>query len=256
MGPQAPRASAPGTSPSTWCARCARTAGRSSSARSASRSSTCSDSRSGSRRSSTRRSSEGGVEVSYLVFVAPALLMTSTIAVASEEFTYPVMSGLQVATLLLRLQRVARSRPGRSPPGVVFGAAARMIVVAVAYTGFLYLFGAIPNVADRLAVDLHRDPRGPGVRHPAHGLRRLDRRRQGPVRARAALHLHADVPLLRHVLPARDAAALAAVDRLDLAALARDRARPLAHLRSPDRARDARRALRLPHRARPWSATC
>ena len=38
---------------------------------------------------------QGGVEVPYLVFVAPALLMTSTIAVASEEFTYPVMAGFK-----------------------------------------------------------------------------------------------------------------------------------------------------------------
>ena len=38
---------------------------------------------------------DGGIEVSYLVFVAPALLMTATIAVASEEFTYPVMAGFK-----------------------------------------------------------------------------------------------------------------------------------------------------------------
>ena len=44
---------------------------------------------------------------------------------------------------------------------------------------------------------------------------------QGPVRAGAAVRLHADVPVLRHVLPAGHAAGLAAVDRLDLAAVAR-----------------------------------
>ena len=34
-----------------------------------------------------------GTEVSYLVFVAPALLVTAAISVASEEMTYPVMAG-------------------------------------------------------------------------------------------------------------------------------------------------------------------
>ena len=65
---------------------------------------------------------DGGVEVSYLVFVAPALLMTATIAVASEEFTYPGDGRVQVAPLLLRLQRVADRRAGRSRTGVIFGA--------------------------------------------------------------------------------------------------------------------------------------
>ena len=46
-----------------------------------------------------------------------------------------------------------------------------MVVVAVAYTAFLYLFGAIPDLATGLAGDLHRDPRGARVRHPAHGVR-------------------------------------------------------------------------------------
>ena len=38
---------------------------------------------------------DDGRDVSYLVFVAPALLMTATISVASEEFTYPVMAGFK-----------------------------------------------------------------------------------------------------------------------------------------------------------------
>jgi lipooligosaccharide transport system permease protein len=72
--------------------------------------------------------------------------MTSTIAVASEEFTYPVMSGFKWRRYFYGFSASAIS-PGQIATGVVFGAAARMIVVAVAYTGFLYLFGAIPDVA-------------------------------------------------------------------------------------------------------------
>jgi lipooligosaccharide transport system permease protein len=85
----------------------------------------------------------GGVEVSYLVFVAPALLMTSTIAVASEEFTYPVMSGFKWRRYFFGFS--ASPIAGRQIAlGVVLGASARMIVVAVAYTAFLYIFGAVP----------------------------------------------------------------------------------------------------------------
>ena len=89
---------------------------------------------------------EGGVEVPYLVFVAPALLMTSTIAVASEEFTYPVMAGFKWRRYFFGFSASALS-PSQIATGVVFGATARMIVVAVAYTAFLYIFGAIPDQA-------------------------------------------------------------------------------------------------------------
>ncbi len=39
--------------------------------------------------------SDGGQEVPYLVFVAPALLMTAAISVSTEEFTFPVMAGFK-----------------------------------------------------------------------------------------------------------------------------------------------------------------
>ena len=89
---------------------------------------------------------EGGVEVPYLDFVAPALLMTSTIAVASEEFTYPVMAGFKYRRYFFGFSASALS-PSQIATGVVFGATARMIVVAVAYAAFLYIFGAIPDQA-------------------------------------------------------------------------------------------------------------
>ncbi|MGC5222344.1 ABC transporter permease [Micromonospora sp. DT81.3] len=87
-----------------------------------------------------------GQEVSYLVFVAPALLMTSAIAIASEEFTYPVMSGFKWRRYFFGFNASPLSSP-QIATGVVFGATARMAVVAVAYAGFLYLFGAIPDLS-------------------------------------------------------------------------------------------------------------
>jgi lipooligosaccharide transport system permease protein len=89
---------------------------------------------------------DGGVEVSYLFFVAPALLMTSTIAIASEEFTYPVTAGFKWRRHFFGFGASPLSS-GQITTGVIFGATARMIVVAVAYTAFLYLFGAIPDLA-------------------------------------------------------------------------------------------------------------
>ncbi len=86
---------------------------------------------------------DGGIEVSYLVFVAPALLMTSTIAVASEEFTYPVMAGFKWRRYFFGFNASPISS-AQIATGVVIGASARMVVVAVAYTAFLYIFGAVP----------------------------------------------------------------------------------------------------------------
>lgn len=88
----------------------------------------------------------GGVQVSYLVFVAPALLMSATIAVASEEFTYPVMAGFKWRRYFFGFSASPLSA-GQIAGGVIAGASARMVVTAVAYTAFLALFGAIPNLA-------------------------------------------------------------------------------------------------------------
>lgn len=89
---------------------------------------------------------DGGREVSYLVFVAPALLMTATISVASEEFTYPVMAGFKWRRYFFGFNASPLSS-SQIATGVVFGATARMVVVAVAYFAFLCLFGAVPTMA-------------------------------------------------------------------------------------------------------------
>ncbi|CDJ99244.1 ABC-2 type transporter [Microbacterium sp. C448] len=89
---------------------------------------------------------DGGREVSYLVFVAPALLMTATISVASEEFTYPVMAGFKWRRYFFGFNASPLSS-SQIATGVVLGATARMVVVAVAYFAFLCVFGAVPNLA-------------------------------------------------------------------------------------------------------------
>lgn len=89
---------------------------------------------------------ENGVEVSYLVFVAPALLMTAALSVASEEFSYPVMAGFKWRRYFFGFSASALS-PGQIAGGVVAGASARIILVVVAYYAFLWIFGAVPDPA-------------------------------------------------------------------------------------------------------------
>ncbi len=87
---------------------------------------------------------DGGIEVSYLVFVAPALLMTATISVATEEFTYPVMAGFKWRRYFFGFNASPIACRRRSRTGVVFGAAARMVVVAVGLHALPLIFGAVP----------------------------------------------------------------------------------------------------------------
>lgn len=81
-----------------------------------------------------------GQEVSYLMFVAPALLATAAIAVASEEMTYPVMAGFKWRRYFYGFNASALSSP-QIAHGVIAGAAARMLFAVAAYYLFLCLFG-------------------------------------------------------------------------------------------------------------------
>lgn len=89
---------------------------------------------------------EGDTKVSYLVFVAPALLMTAAISVASEEFSYPVMAGFKWRRYFYGFSASALS-PGQIAGGVVGGASARILFVSAAYYLFLWIFGAVPDPA-------------------------------------------------------------------------------------------------------------
>lgn len=83
-----------------------------------------------------------GESVSYLVFVAPALLATAAISVASEEMTYPVMAGFKWRRYFYGFLASPLSS-AQIAHGVIAGAAARMVFTAAAYYLFLWLFGAV-----------------------------------------------------------------------------------------------------------------
>lgn len=84
---------------------------------------------------------DGSQEVPYLLFVAPALLMTAAISVASEEFTYPVMAGFKWRRYFYGFNASPLSS-GQIANGVVMGASARMLVAVAAYCAFIWIFFA------------------------------------------------------------------------------------------------------------------
>ncbi|MFS0867817.1 ABC transporter permease [Microbacterium sp. 179-B 1A2 NHS] len=84
---------------------------------------------------------DGGQSVDYLVFVAPALLVTAAISVASEEMTYPVMAGFKWRRYFFGFNASALSSP-QIANGVILGATARMAFAVAAYYLFIWLLGA------------------------------------------------------------------------------------------------------------------
>lgn len=89
---------------------------------------------------------DDGQQVTYLMFVAPALLATATISVASEEMTYPVMAGFKWRRYFYGFNASPLSS-AQIANGVIAGAAARMIVASAAYYLIVWLlpFGAVPH---------------------------------------------------------------------------------------------------------------
>jgi lipooligosaccharide transport system permease protein len=87
-----------------------------------------------------------GVEVSYLVFVAPALLMTAAIQVASDELSYPVMDGFKWRRFYYGFNASPISS-GQIATGVLLGATSRVLVAVSGYYLFIWIFGAVPDPA-------------------------------------------------------------------------------------------------------------
>jgi lipooligosaccharide transport system permease protein len=94
---------------------------------------------------------DSGAGLPYLVFVAPALLATAGIMVASEENTYSVMSGFK--------WRRTYYGPNASPlsstqlvNGHSLGVLFRLLLTTGVYYLFLLLFGAVPEPAGWLMI--------------------------------------------------------------------------------------------------------
>jgi ABC-type multidrug transport system permease subunit len=89
--------------------------------------------------------------VSYLVFVAPALLCAAGITVATEEFTYPIMLGFKWNPVFYGMN-ASPLRPGQIIDGIVLSVLVRMLLTCLLYYLFMLLFGAVPDAAGWLAV--------------------------------------------------------------------------------------------------------
>lgn len=82
--------------------------------------------------------------VSYLVFVAPALLASAAITVASEEFTYPIMLGYKWNPTFTGMS-ASPLRPTQIVDGVIISVAVRMAVNLVLFFALILVFGAAPS---------------------------------------------------------------------------------------------------------------
>jgi lipooligosaccharide transport system permease protein len=89
--------------------------------------------------------------VSYLEFVAPALLCTAGVTVASEEFTYPVMLGFKWNPTFFGMNASPIS-PGQIIDGITLSVIARLLGTTVVYYLCMLLFGAVPSVWGWLAI--------------------------------------------------------------------------------------------------------
>lgn len=91
--------------------------------------------------------STGGVDgVSYLVFVAPALICMAAVTVASSEFTYPIMLGFKWNPFFVGMNAAPLSAR-QIMDGQVLFVAIRMTITALFYYLVMLVFGALPSAA-------------------------------------------------------------------------------------------------------------
>ncbi len=94
----------------------------------------------------------GTVEgVSYLVFVGPALLVSSIVMEASGEFTFPVMSGFKWQKHYFAAT-ASPVTPAQVALGEVVAVALRFIAETVVFWAALVLFGAVTSPASALMI--------------------------------------------------------------------------------------------------------
>ncbi len=79
--------------------------------------------------------------VSYLTFVAPALMVSTVMMGAATETTYPVMSGFKWQRLYYGASATPVS-PGQIAVGHLLGACVRFVIQAVVFWALIMAFGA------------------------------------------------------------------------------------------------------------------
>ena len=91
--------------------------------------------------------------VSYLVFIAPALLATSAIQGAMDEVIFPTLDGFKWARIFYGINSTPQTG-STIAAGVFLTAMVRTIFSVFAYSGVLYLFGAMDSPHAYLAIPI------------------------------------------------------------------------------------------------------
>jgi lipooligosaccharide transport system permease protein len=89
--------------------------------------------------------------VSYLQFVAPALMATAAMTVASNETTYPVMMGFKWNPIFFGMN-ASPITGAQIVGGMMIHIALRVVVTVSIYFGIIVLFGAVPRSTGWLAI--------------------------------------------------------------------------------------------------------
>jgi len=82
--------------------------------------------------------------VSYLTFVAPALLAAAALTGGAEESTYPVLVGFKFNPVFFAMAS-SPIAPRQVANGIFIATAVRVIPTVVVYFAILLLFGAVPS---------------------------------------------------------------------------------------------------------------
>ena len=92
--------------------------------------------------------------VSYVVFVAPALLVSAAVMVGVEESTYQVLGGTQWDAKTYYTIYQAAVSPGQLTLGVLLAIQVRVAAVAGLYWIAMLVFGVLPQPGTGLAIPL------------------------------------------------------------------------------------------------------
>ncbi|MFD3448441.1 ABC transporter permease [Microbacteriaceae bacterium 4G12] len=92
-----------------------------------------------------------GAPVSYLTFVAPALLASAAVTIATEEFSYPILGAFKWNPTFFAINASPIS-PRQIVDGQMLSVLVRMVPSCIVYFLFMLVFGAVPSPIGWLSI--------------------------------------------------------------------------------------------------------
>ena len=92
-----------------------------------------------------------GASVSYLTFVAPALLASAAVTIATEEFSYPILGAFKWNPTFFAINASPIS-PRQIVDGQMLSVLVRMVPSCIVYFLFMLVFGAVPSPIGWLSI--------------------------------------------------------------------------------------------------------